>query len=222
VRHSCDGIGLLHGFGPGSVPARTNCDRFNPLRIASIASGIEISNLRQRAAQLMSGNGGTKAFGPEAVKTQMSRLRRLSLHTSYRKLLSSAAFQAMREVLGELVGADSIDVTVVPLIAIRSGAYSPIVRTSPPVKRPIGISSVSLPEVFASHDDRQWVDAVDHDLVRPQIEGFSVLAATSTHERSFRDEPAVAKPVGSRHSSHRQHSGPTSAAQTGLFVGVAD
>jgi hypothetical protein len=160
----------------------------NPLRMASKASGIELSNLRHRAAQLMNRNGGTKAFGPDAVKTQMSRLRRLSLHTSYRKLLSSAAFQAMREVLGELVEADSIVFEVVPLIAIRSGAYSPIVRTSPPVARPIGITPVNLPEVFSSHDNRQWVDAVDDDLVRPHVEGFSVLAATATHERSFRNE----------------------------------
>lgn len=160
----------------------------NPLRITSIASGFEISNLRQRAAQLMGQNGGTKAFGPDAVKAQMSRLRRLSLHTPYKKLLNSAAFQAMRGVLGELVGADSINLMVVPLIAIRSGAFSPIVPTSPPVKRPIGIQSVSLPEVFAARDDRNWVNAVDHDLMRPEVEGFSVLAATSIHERSFRTE----------------------------------
>jgi hypothetical protein len=159
----------------------------NPLRMASFASGIELSNLRYRVAQLMSQNGGTTAFGPDVVTIQISRLRRLSLHTSYRKLLSSAAFQAMREVLGELVGADSIVLTMVPLIAIRSGAYSPVVSTCPPVPRPIGITSVSLPEVFASHNDRQWVDAVDDDLVRPQVEGFSVLAAIATHERSFRD-----------------------------------
>ena len=133
-------------------------------------------------------NGGTEAFGPDAVKAQMSKLRRLSLHTSHRKLLSAAAFQAMREVLGELVGADSIDSRIVPLIAVRSGGYSRIVRTSSPTARPIGIASVNLPEVFGSHDDRQWVEAVDGDLVRPQVDGFCVMAATATHERSFRDE----------------------------------
>jgi len=158
------------------------------MRIASKASGIQLSNLRHRAAQLMDRNGGTKAFGPDAVRDQMSTLRRLSLHTSYKKLLSSAAFEAMREVLGELVTADSIDLSVVPLITIRSGSYSPIVGTREPAKRPVGITSVSIPDVFGSHDVRKWVDSVSDDLIRPKVEGYSVLAATATHERRFRNE----------------------------------
>ncbi len=160
----------------------------DPMRIASKARGIRLSNLRHRAAQLMSRNGGTRAFGPDAVRAQMSKLRRLSLHTSYKKLLSSAALEAMREVLGELVTADSINLRVVPLITIRSGAYSPIVRTRGPAKRPTGIASVSIPDVFGSHDDGKWVDGVSYDLVEPYIAGYSVLAATATHERSFRNE----------------------------------
>ena len=160
----------------------------DPMRIASKASGIRLANLRHRAAQLMGQNGGTNAFGPDAVRDQMSKLRRLSLHTSYKKLLSSAAFEAIREVLGELIAADAIDLRVVPLITIRSGAFSPIVRTRQPAKRPVGITSVSIPDVFGPHDDRKWIDNVSDDLVPPKVEGYSVLAATATHERSFRNE----------------------------------
>ena len=160
----------------------------NPMRIASVASGVALSNLRHRVGQLMSRIGGTNKFGPEAVKLQLAKLRRLSLHTSYRKLLNAAGFQALREVVGELVATDSIDLKAVPTILIRSGAYSPIVRTSPPATRPVGISAVGLPEVFASRNDHQWVEAVIDDLARPNVEGFSVVAATAVHERSFRAE----------------------------------
>jgi hypothetical protein len=119
--------------------------------------------------------------------------------------MSSAAFQAMREVVGELVAADSIDLSAVPIIAIESGAYSPIIPTRPPLTRPVGIRSVNLPEVFASHDDQQWLDSVDDDLVRPQVEGFHVVAATAIHKRGFRD----------RNWRTEQYFGPSSEAESG-------
>ena len=74
-----------------------------PLRITSQASGFQIPNLRHRVAQLMGQIGGTNAFGPEAVKRQLTRLRSLSLHTSYRKLQISAGSLVCVRLSGNLL-----------------------------------------------------------------------------------------------------------------------
>lgn len=159
-----------------------------PLHIASEATELSLANLRYRAAQLMERSGGRNAFGPEAVKKQMSKLNRLSLRTWYRKLMSVAAFQSMREVVGELVAAKAIDPRAVPVIAVESGSYPPIIRTAPPAKRGAGIPSVSPPEIFSFHDREKWVESVADDLVLPLVQGFAVLASIAIHKRGFRDE----------------------------------
>ena len=159
-----------------------------PLRIASSASGLDLLNIRHRAAQLMSRAGGTDEFGTEAVERQMAKLRRLSLHTSYRKLMNSTAFQAMREVVGELVAAESIDPRAVPVLSLRCGGFSPIVRSKSPTIRPVGIPAPDLPEIFGSPSKTNWTEGVDADLVRPKVKGFLVLAATATHKQRLRDE----------------------------------
>jgi hypothetical protein len=159
-----------------------------PLRIASDASELELLNLRHRAAQLMYRAGGTEEFGSDAVERQMAKLRRLSLHTSYRKLMNSTAFQAMREVVGELVASDSIDPGAVPFISFRSGGFPPIVRSKAPAIRPVGIPAPILPDIFGSPGKTEWVDGVDEDLIRPTVNGFFVWAATAIHKQRLRDE----------------------------------
>ena len=64
------------------------------LRMTVTSTGLELQNIRARAAQLMTRMGGADAFGPEAVACQQRRFRRLSLHVAYRKLGTSAAFLA--------------------------------------------------------------------------------------------------------------------------------
>jgi hypothetical protein len=110
------------------------------------ASGLQLANLRHRAAQLMARMGGRAAFGPEAVKRQQDRFRRLRLHVPYRKLGVSAAFRAMREVAGELAAADAIDAGALPSVLRWSAALDRGVYTTAPSPRPPGVLPAEMPD----------------------------------------------------------------------------
>jgi len=162
------------------------------LRLASSASEIELANIRHRVAEIMQRMGGESKFGPEAVKSQFARMRRLSLHTTYRKLMSQAALQAFREAVGELYAADAIDPDAIPFLEAYSGAYSPVIPTRFPVPRPQTFYAARMPEIFGRQEG-VWIDDVAEDLVAPMLPNGIVLAAVSIHERGFREEKWVAE-----------------------------
>lgn len=167
------------------------------LKITARATGLDLANLRMRAAQLMTRMGGAVAFGPEAFALQQSRLRRLSLHSSYRKLSNSAAFQAMRELVGELFAADAIDPRAIPVILLRAAAFSRCISTLPPAPRPQGVPAPGIVDIHASSANTEWVAQADEDAVKPTVAGNVVLAATAIHvRRNFRDEWIVEQYFG--------------------------
>jgi len=161
------------------------------LRLASRASELELANIRYRVAEIMRRMGGESKFGPEAVKSQFARMRRLSLHATYTKLMSQTALQAFREAVGELYAADAIDPDAIPLLEAYSGAYSPVIPTRFPVPRPQNFHAARMPEIFGRQEG-VWIDDVAEDLVPPTIADGIVLAAVLIHERGFREEKWVA------------------------------
>lgn len=156
-----------------------------PLKLTASATGLDLANLRARTAQLMNRMGGTTAFGPEAAAKQQRRLGRLNLHCIHRKLLVSAAFQAMRELIGELVAARAIDPDMVPLILHHAATFSTCVRTQPPAPRPAGVPAAEIPDiyVYSSADIAKWAALAEQDPVTPTVPGHVVLAATALHRR---------------------------------------
>jgi len=154
-----------------------------PLYLAEKASGLPIINLRHRVGQIMIGMGGTAAFGPQANRSQASHLRRLRLETSYKKLSNIAAFQAMREVVGELESADALDPRALPRIRVVSGGFAAAVAASSPIRRPAGVSAPSIPDRFPPESADSWLEAAEPDLIEPRVEGWMVLAAAATHSR---------------------------------------
>jgi hypothetical protein len=168
-----------------------------PLRLAADATRLALPNLRARAAQLMSKAGGTAAFDPDAVKRQQSRLHRLCLHLTFRKLLVGAAFEAMREVAGELAAAGAIDQRAVPLLLHESGALPTVVSTLPPATRPVGVPRAHVAEGHITEAQAEWQANVAQDAVAPTIGGHVVLAATAVHaRRRFRDERMIEQYFG--------------------------
>lgn len=167
------------------------------LRLVAKASGIPIGNLRTRTAQLMERLGGTNAFGPDAARRQLARLERLELRTSYRKLMNAASFQAVREVVGELDAAHTIEPEAVPFILTRAAALPLSVTARSPEPRPVGVPSPALPGWIPSEKRRQWVDAAEEDCIAPTIAGHVVLAATAVHNlRYFQEEFTVEQYFG--------------------------
>jgi energy-coupling factor transporter ATP-binding protein EcfA2 len=167
------------------------------LETTAKASGLEIVNLRTRAAQLMDRLGGTGVFGPEATNREIARLRCLRLHSSYRKLPVRAAFQAARELLGELDAAEAIDPRALPVILNELAAFPDRIATLPPCPRPLGVSSAEIDEPDHSTDSRVWRDRVEQDVVVPKLDGHLVLAATASHRRhQFQKEWTVEQYYG--------------------------
>jgi hypothetical protein len=155
------------------------------LETTAKASGFEIANLRARAAQIMERIGGTAVFGPEATNRELARLRRLDLHSTYRKLLVGAAFQAARELLGELDAADAIDPNALPFILPYVAAFPSRIATLPPCPRLPGVPKAEIDEPYHSADSRAWRDRVEQDVVVPEVPGYLVLAATAVHRRHY-------------------------------------
>jgi hypothetical protein len=153
------------------------------LRITAKGSGLPLVKLRRRVGQLLTKLGGTSAFGPPAVKRQQGRLRRLEIHTSYHKLLNTAAFRSMREAVGELELADAIDPRAIQPILRSSGGFSSGVPTRPPTPRAIGVSAPTIPDVFQSREIDDWLRRSDDDAIKPFLKGHIVLAATARHTR---------------------------------------
>jgi hypothetical protein len=167
------------------------------LKATAEATGLELANLRARAAQIMNRLGGTAAFGPEAAAQEEGHLRRLLLHSTYRKLAVSAAFQAGRELIGELVAAGAIDPRRLPFILSDVGAFPSRISTLPPGPRPVGVPKAEIGEGYRSADSCGWRDRVEQDAVTPVIAGHIVLAATAVHRRrQFQQEWSVQQYYG--------------------------
>ena len=167
------------------------------LGLAADASGIDHANLRARAAQLMARTGGKGAFGPEPQARQERRLGKLRLQTSFRRLPVSAAFRAMREVVGELAAAETIDPRVVPHILLRAGGYAANVGTLAPIPRPLGVPAAEMSDLHTSSDYSEWRGRANQDLVRPKISGHLVLASTAVHKRRhFQEEWVIEQYFG--------------------------
>ena len=161
----------------------------HPLRLTSKASGIDISNLRHRVASLMERNMDINPFHPEANKNQMTRLKRLSLHTSYWELMTASAFRAMREVICELNDARSIHPSVIPILLSEVGFHSPRIPSVSPSVRPVGIHIVDMPEPLSrSEPESVWAGRVEDDLFEPEVPGWTVLASASFQQRGFRED----------------------------------
>lgn len=116
------------------------------------ASGLELANLRARTAQLMQQTGGKEVFGPEAIQRQLGRLDRLGLKSRFHKLGVTAAFVAMRQVVGELVAAESIDPRAIPSVLRCAGAFAPAINTLPPSPRPGGVPRAAIPDLYRPED----------------------------------------------------------------------
>jgi len=162
------------------------------IRIVSDASGLPRPKVRIRIGQLMQNLGGESLFGPAAVSRQLSRLRRLALHLSYRKLMSGAALQGLRQAAGELMRARAVDPDVTPLLEAFTGSHSAVLPSSFPVPRPNSIPSHSMFEMFVS-ETPNWVQAAEADLITPQLENWIVLAGVSTFRSGFREESWVSE-----------------------------
>jgi hypothetical protein len=137
---------------------------------------------------MMAQAGGQSSFGPEAIEKQQEVLSRLHLHLTHHKLGPAAAFQAMREVLGELVAADAIDKGAIDTALYLTAARSLCIEESSPVSRPRGVPQFVSPERFHSQRDDDWRENVGQNVGRPSLDGVVVLAATAQcHRRRFKD-----------------------------------
>ena len=149
------------------------------LNLTAKASNQPLPVLRARAALIMEQMGGKEAFGPPAVKRQLSRMDLLDLHAPFRKLAPAFAFVAMRTVIGELVAARRIDPRAVPLVMHETGVFPDCVATVPPSVRPSGVGSFSIPDLYRDEEWEIWRKDAQADVVMPQIDGYHVLAATT-------------------------------------------
>lgn len=162
------------------------------VNIVADASGLQRSNIRIRVGQLMQELGGENLFGPAAVERQLSRLRRLSLHLAYRKLMSGAALQGLRLAVGELMRTRAIDSDAIPVLEVLTGSQPAIVPSSFPIPRPSTIPAHVVFEMFA-RETPNWIQAVEADLLIPQLENWVVLAGVSTFRSGFREESWVSE-----------------------------
>jgi hypothetical protein len=165
-----------------------------PLKLVSEASAIDLSTLRYRAGILMLSNRAVSPFDASANAAQMTKLKKLTVHTGYWKLMTAAAYRAMREVAGELMAAGMLDPAALPLLRVLTGGHSLLIPTVSPVWRPEGFKTTRMPEPFGRTEmDREWVQRVSEDQVVPSFSGWFPLAATSTQQRSFREEQWTAE-----------------------------
>jgi hypothetical protein len=144
--------------------------------------------------------GGKDAFGPEAIQRQLGRLGRLGLRSTYRKLGVTIAFVAMRQVIGELAAAESIELRDVPFILRHAGAFAPAIKTMPFVARPNGVPRPVIPTLFHSGNSSAWRAKASEDAVAAAMQGYVVLAATAVHKRRhFHEEWMVEQYSGPEH-----------------------
>jgi hypothetical protein len=96
-------------------------------------------------------------FDGAAQKALNSRLRRLDLQLSYHKLGIAAAFYAMREVIGELLISDSLDLRALPLLFWLSGGYPSCLAEFKPEARPASFQSPKFTDEFSREYPDAWV-----------------------------------------------------------------
>jgi hypothetical protein len=165
--------------------------------LAARASGLPVANIRARVYQLMRQIGGAGAFGPDASARQLEHLQRLGLQSEFRRLLVTAAFQAMRMALGELVDAGAVPPGATDSILAACGAFPLGARTVAPRVRPAGVPMPRIPDFYGSTTEEDWRASALDDAVRPTMDGHIVLASAAVHQRrSFRDTWVVEQYFG--------------------------
>jgi hypothetical protein len=136
----------------------------------------------------MSRLGGTAAFGRDRAEEKKKHLSRLRLFLTYRKLEVAAAFQAGREVIGELMAAGALDQGDLPWLVAHLAGFPSGIGTLPAEPRPVGVPAPEFNDHLAPGTNADWRQAVDHDLIAPTVAGHLVLAASALHERGrFRE-----------------------------------
>jgi hypothetical protein len=101
--------------------------------------------------------------------------------------MNVAAFQGMREVVGELSLAGAIPLKGIADILVMSGGFSSAVSTRAPVVRLKGLAAPAFPH-FGGLNEAGWLQAVEDDTKPPHAEGMIVLAAVALHERRQNSE----------------------------------
>ena len=149
----------------------------------STATGLNLINLRMRAAELMREMGGANVFGPEPFERQQVRLRRLDMRMKYRKLGVNAAFTAMRRVVGEIESAGRFDTEVLPFVSQLAGSYATAAPALTCSARPKGVSRPRFPSRSVREEDTSKRSLEDH-LRAPTVEGYIVVASTAVHMRT--------------------------------------
>jgi hypothetical protein len=124
--------------------------------------------------------GGREAFGPEAEERVISRLRRMDLKFSYRRLLPMAAQRGLGMVVNELARAEHVDPRAFPAIWSELGG-PPLAGFRFPVDvRPEWIESPPVPErKHGGVEAEAWLDAIDESLYVPRPPDHFVLAERS-------------------------------------------
>ncbi len=154
-----------------------------PLKILADATRFDMAMLRRRTGEFMRRNGGKLAFGPEAVKVQLQRLKDLDLEIFYRRLAVVAAFRAVREVGGELALANEFDPVGMPYFLSESGGPSSVIMTPAPSPRPAGLKRPEIISSFSKKELDEWLNAASNGAKWPVVDGWTLLASAASFDR---------------------------------------
>ncbi len=155
----------------------------HPLKILADATRFDMAMLRRRTGEFMRRNGGKSAFGPEAVKVQLQRLKDLDLEIFYRRLGVVAAFRAVREVGGELALANGFDPAGMPFFLSESGGPSSVIMTLAPSSRPAGLNRPEIIGSFSKTESDEWLNAASNGAKWPVVNGWILVASATSFDR---------------------------------------
>ena len=191
-------------FAPGTAPGARSIWSDDPwtwtaglgfaFRLISDASGIGIGQLRRRCAEFMRREGGREAFGPDAEEESVSRLKKMDLKMSYRRLLPMAAHRALGMVIGEILHACRLDPRVIPAIWSEIGGPSLMGWDLPVESKPYWMLAPEIPRSDRyGVEAEQWMEATSDALHNPVAEGQFILGEMS--EYRYRIWPEMAESV---------------------------
>ncbi len=134
-----------------------------PLRTLSEAAGVGLMQLRRRCHQFMSEEGGLLTFGSDAQSAIVSRLNRLELRLSFMRPHMRAAVRALRRVVAELIQADRLEQSDIPILLYELGAPAVGELIIEPTARPASIPRPDLGNVGYSEKESLWLDTAAWD-----------------------------------------------------------
>lgn len=148
----------------------------------SQASGVDVMDIRRRAAMFIQDWGGMDAFGPQASKRLTSHLRAIEMQIRYSKPHAMAGVLALRHVCGELRLSGRLGQQRLPMLLESLNASLPPRPPTRPLMRPEGLAR-PLPIRNASWDkgEQEWAEKVDADVL-PWVDasGMHIVAEIST------------------------------------------